>query len=166
MRQHSARTCKRKCPIVTQVNQLVASSLALFHGGALGSVTAQTTETGGMATVVSQEAEVKLMPAGVHSNGAGGSNAASNSSVDRMTARGQVTVDWPERKGTGDKLVYLSDDGTFTLTGTSTVLPHMTDPARGTVTGAALIYHSRDDSVSVEGDGAKTVTETQSPKKR
>jgi lipopolysaccharide export system protein LptA len=140
--------------------------LALFHGGALGSVTAQTTETGGMATVVSQEAEVKLMPAGVHSNGAGGSNAASNSSVDRMTALGQVTVDWPERKGTGDKLVYLSDDGTFTLTGTSTVLPHMTDPARGTVTGAALIYHSRDDSVSVEGDGAKTVTETQSPKKR
>ena len=140
--------------------------LALFHGGELGSVTAQATETGGVATVVSQEAEVKLVPVGVHSNGTGGSSAASNSSVDRLTARGQVTVDWPERKGTGEKLVYLSDDGTFTLTGTSTVLPRMTDPARGTVTGSALIYHSRDDSVSVEGDGAKTVTETQSPKKR
>jgi len=33
------------------------------------------------------------------------------------------------------------------------------------VTGSALIFHSRDDSVAVEGDGGKTVTETQAPKK-
>jgi len=40
--------------------------------------------------------------------------------------------------------------------------PRMTDPERGNVTGEALIFHSRDDSVSVEG--GKTKTETTVPK--
>jgi lipopolysaccharide export system protein LptA len=41
----------------------------------------------------------------------------------------------------------------------------MSDPSRGTVTGEALIFHSRNDSVSVEGGGQKTTTETTAPKK-
>lgn len=147
--------------------------LALFHGGSVGSVTAETTGTSS-ATVVSQEAEVKLFPAGVHANArnAGAGNASTgpaststNASVDRLTARGHVTVDWPDRNGTGEKLVYLSEDDTFTLTGTSTAPPRITDQARGTVTGSALIFHSGDDSVTVEGDGGKTVTNTQAPQK-
>jgi hypothetical protein len=40
----------------------------------------------------------------------------------------------------------------------------MTDPQRGTVTGAALIFHSRDDSVSIEGGAQETETETTAPK--
>jgi hypothetical protein len=40
----------------------------------------------------------------------------------------------------------------------------MTDPVRGTVTGEALIFRSGDDSVSVEGGGRKTTTETTAPK--
>jgi len=36
--------------------------------------------------------------------------------------------------------------------------PRMTDPARGNVTGEALIFDSRDDSVSVEGGTTKTET--------
>jgi len=153
--------------------------LALFHGGSLGSVTAETTGTGA-ATVVSQEAEVKLFPAGVHANvrNAGARNSetgtasastnvsnVSNVSVDQLTARGHVTVDWPDRNGTGEKLVYRSEDDTFTLTGTSAGPPRITDQARGTVTGSALIFHSGDDSVTVEGDGGKTVTNTQAPQK-
>ena len=153
--------------------------LALFHGGSVGSVTAETTGTGA-ATVVSQEAEVKLFPAGVHANvrNAGARNAetgtgsastnvsnVSNVSVDQLTARGHVTVDWPDRNGTGEKLVYRSEDDTFTLTGTSAAPPRITDQTRGTVTGSALIFHSGDDSVTVEGDGGKTVTNTQAPQK-
>jgi lipopolysaccharide export system protein LptA len=84
--------------------------------------------------------------------------------VDRLTARGHVSVDWPDRKGTGEKLVYLGQDETFTLTGTAGAPPRITDQLRGTVTGSALIFNSRDDSVTVEGDGGKTVTETHSPK--
>jgi lipopolysaccharide export system protein LptA len=142
--------------------------LALFHGGALGSVTAETTGTGA-ATVVAQEAEVKLNPAGVHGNAgntkSATTSASGNTSLDRLTARGHLTVDWPDRNGTGEKLVYLSEDDTFTLTGTSAAPPRITDQARGTVTGSALIFHSRDDSVTVEGDGGKTVTNTQAPQK-
>jgi hypothetical protein len=42
--------------------------------------------------------------------------------------------------------------------------PWMTDPARGKVTGEALIFSSRDDSVSIEGGGGRTTTETTAPK--
>ena len=153
--------------------------LALFHAGTVGSVTAETTGTGGTTTVVSQDAEVKLLPAGTPSratssaaagksdseNAAGAGNAGrANSSIDRLTSRGHVVVDWPDRRGTGEKLVYRNDDQTFTLTGTSSAPPRITDQARGTVTGSALIYHSRDGSVTVEGDGGKTETETRSKK--
>jgi lipopolysaccharide export system protein LptA len=127
--------------------------------------------------VVSQQAEVKLLPAGTHSGRAPSAGAAgaenvpgsenagrANSSIDRLTSRGHVVVDWPDRRGTGEKLVYLSEDQTFTLTGASDAPPRITDQARGTVTGSALIYHSRDGSVTVEGDGGKTETDTRSKK--
>ncbi len=145
--------------------------LAVFKSGLLSSVTAETTSAGGTATVTAQQAELRLMPAGVRPKPAiGGPNSSSTSEVgaeavvDQMTARGHVTVDWPGRHGSGETLVYQSLDGTFTLTGTASALPRMTDQTRGSVTGSALIFHSRDDSVTVEGEGAKTVTETRSPK--
>lgn len=142
--------------------------LALFHGGSVGSVTAETSDPGSAATIISDEAEVKLLPPGVHSanQSASGSEAtAASPSIDRMTSHGHVNVVWPGRKGTGEKLVYLGDDQTFTLTGTSAASPRITDQVQGNVTGSALIFHTRDDSVTVEGDGGKTVTETQAPKK-
>ena len=143
--------------------------LALFHAGVLGSVTAETYENGSPATIVAQQTEVHLTPAGTQS-GAGGAahrnagSASGSASVDRMIAQDHVSVDFPDRRGTGERLVYLSEDGTFTLTGTGSNPPRMTDTERGTVTGAALVYHSRDRSVSAEGRGAKTSTETHSSK--
>jgi lipopolysaccharide export system protein LptA len=151
-----------------------AERLAIFHSGSAGEVTAETTSTTGTATIVSQEAEVKLLPAGTHPAGiavspgnvssTANSQSPANSSIDRLTARGHVTADWPARRGTGEQLVYLNEDGSFTLTGTSAIPPRITDQARGTVTGSAVIYHSREDSVTVEGDGGKTETETRSKK--
>ena len=41
------------------------------------------------------------------------------------------------------------------LTGTAAAPPQLIDPTHGTVTGQALIFNSRDDSVSIEGDGRK-----------
>jgi len=130
--------------------------LAVFHGGVLGDVLAETTENGNSATINAQQADVHLAPATAH--------GAGNTSVERMTAQGRVNVDFPDRHGTGDRLVYLGEDGSFTLTGTGANPPRMTDAERGAVTGAALIYHSRDRSVSVEGQGAKTGAETRAPK--
>ena len=84
--------------------------------------------------------------------------------MDRMTARGDVKLNSEGRHGTGEQLVYTGETGEYVLTGTATTPPRMSDPARGTVTGEALIFDSRDDSVSVEGGGRKTTTETTAPK--
>jgi hypothetical protein len=40
----------------------------------------------------------------------------------------------------------------------------MTDPVRGTVSGESLIFHGRDDSVTIEGGGRKTTAWTTAPK--
>jgi lipopolysaccharide export system protein LptA len=132
-----------------------AERKAVMHGSTAGIVTAET----GTATVNSNELELLLLPTGNHAGKDGGS-----AQVDRMTARGRVTVASEGRKGTGEQLVYTSQSGEYVLTGTASLRPRMTDPARGTATGEALIFNSRNDSVSIEGGGRKTTTETTAPK--
>ena len=132
-----------------------AERKALMRGGALGSVVSET----GTATVTSNEVELILLPPGNHA----GKNGA-QAQVDRMTARGHVTISSQGRRGTGEQLVYAGESGEYVLTGTGSVPPRLTDPARGTVTGEALIFRSRDDSVSIEAGSRKTMTETTAPK--
>jgi lipopolysaccharide export system protein LptA len=83
------------------------------------------------------------------------------SQVSKIVARGAVVLEQPSRKGTGDELTYTSADGKFLLTGTSAAPPRLTDQVRGTVTGNALIFNDRDDSVVVSGGASKVVTQTQ-----
>jgi lipopolysaccharide export system protein LptA len=125
---------------------------AVMRGGVLGTVTAET----GTATSVSNVVELKLTPAASHASGQG--------QVERMTATGRVTVSSQGRRGTGEQLVYTGATGNYVLTGTAATPPKMVDPQRGTVSGEALIFHSRDDSVSIEGGGHETTTETTAPK--
>ena len=132
-----------------------AEHKALMRGGALGTVVAET----GTATSVSNEVELILLPPGNH---AGKDGAAGQ--VDRMTARGRVTLSSEGRRGTGEQLVYTGANEEYVLTGTGAAPPRMTDPTRGSVTGAALIFRSRDDSVTVEGSGQKTTTNTTAPR--
>ena len=132
-----------------------AERQAVMRAGAAGSVVAETVD----ATTVSNEVELTLLPPGNH---AGKDGAAAQ--VDRMTASGHVSVSTQGRRGTGELLVYSNDTGEFVLTGTAAVPPRLTDQARGTVTGQALIFNSRDDSVRIEGDGTKTTTETTAPR--
>ncbi len=132
-----------------------AERKAVMHGGTAGTAVAET----GTATSISNEVELLLLPPGNH---AGKDGAAAQ--VDRMTARGRVTVSSEGRRGTGEQLVYSSESGEYVLTGTAAAPPHMTDPARGVVSGEALIFHSRDDSVSIEGGVHKTATETTAPR--
>jgi lipopolysaccharide export system protein LptA len=130
---------------------------ALMRAGVLNTVMAET----GTATSISNEVEVTLLPAGTAANKNGG-----QAQVDRMTARGHVVLTSEGRRGTGEQLVYTGATNEYVLTGTASVPPKMSDPARGTVTGEALIFHGRDDSVSVEsgGGGRKTTTETTAPR--
>ena len=80
-----------------------------------------------------------------------------------MTATGHVVLVSEGRRGTGEQLVYSGATGDYVLTGTAAARPRMTDPGRGNVTGEVLIFHSRDDSVSIEGGGHQTRTETTAP---
>jgi lipopolysaccharide export system protein LptA len=82
-----------------------------------------------------------------------------------MVARGHVVLSSQGRRGTGEQLVFTSENAEYVLTGTAAVPPKMTDPAQGTVSGATLIFHSRDDSVTAEGGARKTMTETTAPKR-
>jgi lipopolysaccharide export system protein LptA len=84
--------------------------------------------------------------------------------VDRIVATGHVVVQQPQRRGTGEKLVYTSGDGKYVLTGTSSVPPHLYDLAHGSVSGEALIFNSQDDSVSVAGGQSKAVADTRTAK--
>lgn len=128
-----------------------AERKALLTGG----VTAETDT----ATIASSNAEIVLLPPGNHA-GAQGEAAQ----VDRIVARGRVQVDSRGRRGTGEQLVYTNDTGVYVLTGTLANPPELTDPVRGTITGQALIFNGRNDSVSIEGEGHKTTTETVAPR--
>jgi lipopolysaccharide export system protein LptA len=109
--------------------------------------------------VVSNDLELLLLPPGNHAGPDGNS-----AQVDRVTATGHVSVSSQGRRGTGERLVYSSETDPYVLTGTTANPPCFTDPAKGMVSGTSLIFNSRDDSVSIEGDGRKTSTETVAPK--
>ena len=112
----------------------------------------------GTATSSSDAVELRLMPAGSHDANSGG-----QAQVDRMTASGHVVLTSQGRRGTGEQLVYSGATGEYVLTGTAAAPPRMSDPERGSVTGETLIFDSRDDSVSIEGGGHETRTETTAP---
>jgi lipopolysaccharide export system protein LptA len=132
-----------------------AERKATMRAGVVGKVVTSTAD----ATTQSNDLELTLLPPGNH---AGKEGAAAQ--VDRMTSTGHVQVSSQGRSGTGEKLVYTSETGNYILTGTAASPPQLTDPAHGTVTGQALIFNSRNDSVSIEGDGHKTTTITTAPK--
>ena len=132
-----------------------AERKAVMRAGVVGRVVSSTAD----ATTFSNEVELTLLPPGNH---AGKDGAAAQ--VDRMTSTGHVEISSEDRRGTGEQLVYTNDTGYYVLTGTAAAPPKLTDPTHGTVTGQALIFNSRDDSVSIEGDGRKTTTVTTAPK--
>jgi lipopolysaccharide export system protein LptA len=135
---------------------------AVLHAVPGGTVTAET----GTATSNSDVVELTLLPAGTGAGkDASGTAKGSTSQVDKMTARGNVALTSLDRQGTGEQLVYTGQTGQYVLTGTRAKPPQMSDPAQGTVTGNALIFNSRDDSVSIEGAGNKTATTTHTPAK-
>ena len=141
-----------------------AEHRAVMRSGVAGAVVAET----GTATSTSDTVELLLIPAGKGDNGGptqGGQaqSAGGQAQVDRMTATGHVVLTSEGRRGTGEQLVYTGATGDYVLTGTAAAPPRMTDPGQGNVTGEALIFHSRDDSVSIEGGGHATRTETTAP---
>jgi lipopolysaccharide export system protein LptA len=133
-----------------------ADHKAVFSGG----VVAQTSS----GVVRSNFMDVYFSPAqttpGPAAPSPGKTPEPQGSQVSKIVARGAVELQQPGRKGTGEDLTYTSEDGKFVLTGTSATPPRLADQVRGTVTGAALIFNDRDDSVVVSGGASKAVTQT------
>ena len=80
--------------------------------------------------------------------------------LDRAVASGEVKIEQPGRRGTGDHLVYTAGDGIFVLTGSALRPPRLEDRQKGMITGESLIFRSRDDKVEVGGGQSGTVTTT------
>jgi lipopolysaccharide export system protein LptA len=92
------------------------------------------------------------------------SPAKQNSQLERLVATGHVVFTQPGRKGTGEKLVYTTDDGRYVLSGTESAPPQLWDRVHGTTTGEALIFSSQDDKVEVSGGKSSAITETRAKK--
>jgi lipopolysaccharide export system protein LptA len=118
-------------------------------------------------TIRSDQAQFFLHPvAQQKAQGQAGASSQSGASsqIDKIIAKGNVVLTQPGRKGEGEQLVYTSADGRYVLTGTAANPPRITDAARGTTTGAALIFNDQDDSVEVSGGQSAAVTKTRAPK--
>jgi lipopolysaccharide export system protein LptA len=83
--------------------------------------------------------------------------------LDRVVATGHVRMQEPGRSGSGEQLVYTAASGQFVLTGTAAAPPRVVDAEQGNVTGAMLVFGSRDNTVVVSGDGGthRVRTETE-----
>jgi lipopolysaccharide export system protein LptA len=130
-----------------------ADHKAVFSGGVVAQTSSGVLHSSFMDVYFTQTAHGPAAPAVKAPDQQG-------SQVSKIVARGAVELQQPGRKGTGEDLTYTAEDGKFVLTGTSATPPRLTDQVRGTVTGAALIFNDRDDSVMVSSGTSKTVTQT------
>ena len=78
--------------------------------------------------------------------------------LDRIVASGSVVINEPNRRATGEQLVYTVSDERFVLTGGP---PSIFDAEHGKITAVSLTLFRRDGRVVVEGDRqSPAVTET------
>jgi len=71
-----------------------------------------------------------------------------------MVAQGNVVIQQSTRRAEGQKLVYLSAEDKFVLTGGP---PSIFDAERGKITGVSLTFFRRDGRVLVEGEASTPV---------
>jgi len=116
---------------------------------------------GGDMKVTAKEVEAYFKPRGGVSTTSKSDAAQNNSTtatLDTIVATDDVVITEPERKGTGNKLVYTAATDKFVLTGGP---PSIFDAERGKITGDSLTFYKRDDRVEVEGSrSSPAVTET------
>jgi len=120
-----------------------------------GSVIASSSDM----TITSSQMDVFLNPANPsqHSQVVG-SPVIGPASLEKIIATGAVVATEPNRRGTGETLVYTAADGKFVLTGGP---PSIFDAEHGKITGVSLTLYRRDAKVVVEGDSSSpAVTQT------
>jgi lipopolysaccharide export system protein LptA len=71
-----------------------------------------------------------------------------------MVSQGHVIVQQPDRRATGQTLVFIASEDKFVLTGGP---PSIFDAERGKITGVSLTFFRGDDRVLVEGEASTPV---------
>ncbi len=122
-----------------------AQRQAHFEGG--------VTMKGSDTTVTAEKLDIYLRA----QNGSNAQAVAGPSQLDRAVASGNIAIQAPDRRATGQNLVYTASDGKFVLTGGP---PSIFDAERGNITGDSLTFFQHDDRVLVESKSAPTVTRT------
>ncbi|HST08815.1 MAG TPA: LptA/OstA family protein, partial [Terriglobales bacterium] len=119
---------------------------AEFQGG--------VTTRGADVTVTADHVDAYLAPRSQNSS----NQVKGQGQLDRLVAEGNVVVQEPGRKATGNQLIYTVGDDKFVLSGGT---PSIFDAERGKIRGDSLTFFRRDDRVLVEGkDSSPTVTQT------
>jgi lipopolysaccharide export system protein LptA len=113
------------------------------------------TAKGADMTVTASGANAFLLPREQTSSPA---STPTPTQLDRIVAHGNVVIQQPNRRATGQDLVYTVADDKFVLTGGP---PSIFDAEHGQITGDSLTFYKRDDRVLVEGRSTSpTVTTT------
>jgi lipopolysaccharide export system protein LptA len=102
-------------------------------------------------TASAKTADAYLVPRAQTSNN---QSLGGSAQLDHMVAEGNVLIQQPKRRATGQKLGYTAADDKFVLTGGP---PSIFDAEQGKITGVSLTFYNRDDRVLVEGEASTPV---------
>ena len=117
-----------------------------------GNVRARSTEMNTSAESI----QVFLLPGG----------GAGSNQLDRLIAQGDVKVQQPTRKASGNLLTYTAQEGKLVMTGSQANRPVISDDEKGQVSGDSLTFYIRDDRVLVDSqESSRTTTQTHIPDK-
>ncbi|MGA8492086.1 MAG: LPS export ABC transporter periplasmic protein LptC, partial [Terriglobales bacterium] len=112
--------------------------------------------------VVAKQADItiaaKKMDAFLEARGSTNQTLSGAGKLEKIVAQDRVVITQPDRRATGDLLIYTASDDKFVLTGGP---PSIFDAEHGKITGVSLTFFRRDDRVLVEGNNSSpTVTQT------
>ncbi|HEY6252539.1 MAG TPA: LptA/OstA family protein, partial [Candidatus Angelobacter sp.] len=84
-----------------------------------------------------------------------------SSQLDRIIAQGEIQIEQPNRKATGNQLVYTAADEKLVLTASAGKRPTILDAERGQISGDSLTFYRHDDRVVVDSkEASKTLIQT------
>jgi len=89
-----------------------------------------------------------------------GGNKSGNQ-LDHIVAQGDIVIQQPERKATGNQLVYTAQEQKFVLTGAPGKKPSIFDAERGQISGDSLTFFTHDGRVLIgSGETSPSLTPT------
>jgi len=89
------------------------------------------------------------------------SDNKSGNQLDRIVAQGDIQIQQPDRRATGNQLVYTAREQKFVLTGLPGKRPSIFDAERGQISGDSLTFYTHDGRVLIgSGQTSQSLTPT------